>query len=124
MEDLGKILVFIGVLFIMLFSFSIFGDTHQSVLNQYEPYQIVRPTNYFDTEEIYLKSIDMSMNQQIKKPYALITQSEEVGFGNKPTFETIDYGTYHEIDSLKCIRYKQMQWKMYHLEKLNEKNCK
>jgi hypothetical protein len=123
MDDLKKIVVFIGMVFLLLFSFTMLGKSQESILANYEPYQIVRPTNHFDTEEIYLKSIDMSMNERVKKPYALITQSEETIYGEEPTFETIDYGTYHEIDSLKCVRYKQMQWKLYHLDKLNEKSC-
>ena len=123
MEDIGKIILFIGMIFALLFSFTMLGKSQEDILVNYNPHQEVRPTNHFDTEVFYLKSIDMSMNEQVKKPYALITQSEECGFGEEPTFETIDYGTYHEIDSLKCIRYKQMQWKLYHLDKLNEKSC-
>lgn len=125
MGDLGKTIIFIVTLFIMLFAFSIFGDKHQSVLNQYEPYQEVRPTNYYDTEIVYLKSIDCTITEQVKKPYVLVTASSKVGYSyDDPNFKVIDYGSYKEIDSLKCLRYKQMQWKMYHLDKLNEKSCK
>jgi hypothetical protein len=123
MEDLSKIMLFIGMLFLFLITFSMYGYEQSSVLAPYDPYQEVRPTNHFDTEVIYLKSIDVNMDERVKKPYALITQSEKTIYGEEPTFETIDYGTYNEIDSLKCVRYKQMQWKLYHLDKLNEKSC-
>jgi len=55
--------------------------------------------------------------------YLILLLFPLMSFGQWEYKEVIDYGTYREIDRLKCIRYKQMQWKMYHLEKLNEKSC-
>lgn len=123
MEDFKKIVIFIGFMFLTLISLTILGNSKKSVLSNYSPIQEVRATNDFDTEEIYLEYIECSISERVKKPYVLTTISEETSYGSEPTFKTVDYGTYKEIDSLKCLRYKQMQWKMYHLDKLNEKSC-
>jgi hypothetical protein len=110
----------------MLFGLAMLGKSQESVLAPYEPIQAVRPTNKMDTESYYDTYLQMFRDRPItNKPYMLVTSSEEQeSFGSDPTYIIVDYGTYHEIDSLKCVRYKQMQWKLYHLDKLNEKSCK
>ena len=123
MDDLKKILVFIGMVFLLLFTFTMLGKSQEDILINYDPIQTVRPTTYNDKVEVYDSLIDFTVMRRVTKPYVLITESEEAEFMEEPTFKTIDYGTFKEIDSLKCIRYKEMQWKMYHLDKLNEKSC-
>jgi len=124
MEDLGKIMLFVGMLFVLLITFSIFGYKQANVLSPYKPYQAVRPTTIDDSVEVYDSIIHCTQNKIVTKPYVLVTMSEDGGWATKAIYKYIDYGTYREIDSVKCIRYKQMQWKMYQLEKLNEKSCK
>jgi hypothetical protein len=123
MGDLKKIILFIGMVFALLFCFTMLGKSQEDVLVNYDPIQSVRPTNNNDIVDVYDTLCDFTFHERVKKPYVLITESEEAEFMEEPTFRMIDYGTYREIDSLKCIRYKQMQWKMYHLDKLNEKSC-
>jgi len=127
MGEVGKAIVFVGTVFILLICiiFLSIGVSDNSVLEIYKPYQSVRPITIYDTESYYDDFLDMYRDRPITKPYMLVTASSEVGYSySEPNFKVIDYGTYHEIDSLKCVRYKQMQWKMYHLDKLNEKICK
>ena len=122
MGDIYKILGFIGLIFVLLFSLAMLGKSQENVLNNINPIQSVRATNNFDFESYYDTTFDMTSYRQIKKPYILITESESNGI-DEPTYKFVDYGTYKEIDSLKCVRYKQMQWKIYFLNKLNEKDC-
>jgi hypothetical protein len=108
MSDLGRLSIFIGIMFITLFSISFVSSFYDSVLQPYEPIQLVFPS------------------KNHKKPYVMVTKSDDYSdfYYVEPRYKVVDYGTYHEIDSLKCIRYKQMQWKMYYLDKLREKSCK
>ena len=124
MSDLGRVAVFIGIMFVTLFTISYVSSFYDSVLEPYEPIQSVRPTTTEDKVEIY-DADGWSYDKRINKPYLLITKSDESSefYYKKPRFVTFDYGTFKEIDSLKCVRYKQMQWKMYKLDKLNEKSC-
>ena len=122
MENLIKITFFIFSFTLVLMCLLIGSDG--SVIAPYEPYQSVRPTTREDTESYYYDYFKMYMDRPITKPYMLVTASSEVGYSySDPNFKVIDYGTYHEIDSLKCVRYKQMQWRMYHLDKLSKKSC-
>lgn len=123
MEDLKKILVFIGMVFLLLFSFTMLGKSQEDVLVNYNPHQEIRPTNRYDRVEFFDTTLEIMMTKPVTKPYVMITDSEEPNDSDEPTYRVIDYGTYHEIDSLKCIRYKQMQWKLYYLDKLKEKSC-
>lgn len=108
MSDLGRLGLFIGIIFTTLLSISFVSGLYDSVLIPYEPIQTVYPC------------------ENHKKPYMMVTKSDDYSdlYYVEPKYKVVDYGTYHEIDSLKCVRYKQMQWKMYHLDKLNEKSCK
>ena len=123
MEDLKRIVIFIGFVFVLLFGLTMLGISNESVLAPYEPIQTVRPTTHNDRVEVYDSLIDFNVMRRVTKPYVLVTESEKAEFMEEPTFRMIDYGTYREIDSLKCIRYKQMQWKLYYLDKLKEKSC-
>lgn len=122
MGDFKKIVGFIILVFALLFGLAMLGKAQEDVLANYNPIQSVRPTTAEDRVEVYDSIIEFYTHERVRKPYVLVTQSEDDRYV-QPKFRVIDYGTYKEIDSLKCIRYKQMQWKMYHLEKLNEKSC-
>ena len=123
MGDFKKILLIVSFVFVLLISFTIFSTVTANPLSKYKPYQVVRPTRFDDRVEVYDSIIDFTFSKRVKKPFVLITESEERDLLDAPTYKVVDYGTYREIDSIKCIRYKQMQWKMYRLDKLNEKSC-
>ena len=123
MGDFKRMVIFIFMVFAILLGLSLLAKSQEGILVPYEPYQTIRPTTYIDVVEVYDSIIDFKISERVNKPYALITSSEEGGWNTNPIYSFVDYGTYREIDSLKCIRYKQMQWKMYYLDKLNEKDC-
>lgn len=124
MVDLRKIIFFIAMVFAILLGLALLGKSQKGILAPYEPYQKVIKTDDTDYEFYYDTIFEFSCIRRINKPYKLITVSDKEAYMySEPNFRTEDYGTYHEIDSLKCIRYKQMQWKMYYLDKLNEKDC-
>jgi hypothetical protein len=123
MEDFKKIILFIAIVFVILVSLSLLAKSQEGVLVPYRPHQTIRPTTNNDTELYYDTLSESYRHVPINRGYVLITMSEDGGWATLPIYKTVDYGTYHEIDSLKCVRYKQMQWKMYYLDKLNEKDC-
>jgi len=47
----------------------------------------------------------------------------EVFINDKLTISDTDMGTYQEIDSIKCIRYKEIKEKADNLYKLRNKKC-
>jgi hypothetical protein len=55
-----------------------------------------------------------------KSEYYLKT---EVFINDKLTIGDTDFGTYKEIDSLKCIRYREIKEKADNLYKLRNKKC-
>jgi hypothetical protein len=112
-----SLLVFILGVFAMLIVFIAYAISTNSPLDNIDVYQTVS-VNKADAFDIRFRGIS-------NKPYILVTSSEDVEdvYPYDPRFKIVDYGTYHEIDSLKCLRFKQMKCKVYHLEKLNEKTC-
>ena len=120
MKELKQIILFFLLFFGLIIFFIVYGNTNGNDLTEYEPIQIVRPTTNDDEVLVYDSILEFMVTETVNKPYVLVTQSEE---SDIPNFKIVDYGTYREIDSLKCIRYEQMQWKMCYLDKLNEKSC-
>ena len=109
------LLLFILGVFAILIAFITYAIKTNSPLDMIDIYQTVSVNNPSE--------IDVKYYHTSKKPYMLVTSSEDVEdvYPYDPRFKVVDYGTYHEIDSLKCLRFKQMKWKVYHLEKLNKK---
>jgi hypothetical protein len=65
--------------------------------------QTVEYTSFISKSEFYLKT--------------------EIFVNDKLTVSDADFGTYKEIDSLKCIRYCEAQQKVINLNKLKNKKC-
>jgi hypothetical protein len=65
--------------------------------------QTVEYTSFMSKSEFYLKT--------------------EIFVNDKLTVSDADFGTYKEIDSLKCVRYCEAQQKVINLNKLKNKKC-
>ena len=110
-----SLLLFILGVFAVFIAYSINTNTPLDSIDVYQTVSVNNPS-WFDIEYRHASN----------KPYMLVTSSDknqEPYVSYQPRFRVVDYGTYHEIDSLKCLRLKQMKWDIYHLEKLNKKSC-
>ncbi len=79
---------------------------------------VKQKVSYCDRHELFMQSIGNWDDKPIKK-LKLITFIEDNSIPTKT-----DYGTFEEIDSIKCIRYREMKISNYKLKKINKKTCK
>jgi hypothetical protein len=59
--------------------------------------------DFIHVDSIYKAEMDR-INKLKNKPFKMITKCKFI-----PEVEFVDYGTFKEIDSLKCIRQKEME---------------
>jgi len=114
-EILASILLIIVILLVVFGVFStkpnikpnikqivIVNDTNSNTIYSNEVYNGYTVNNYEDLVN-YFEIMD-SLEMVYNKPFKMVTEYHGITL--------IDYGTFKELDSIKCIRYHEMELKI------------